>query len=53
LLEKIHLDYPDIIEEIENAKGTLPSHILKALDDAIKEEIAAFIDEKTRQEHLS
>ena len=49
LLEKIHLDYPDIIDEIENAKGSLSSDVLKILDEVIKEEITAFIEEKTKQ----
>jgi F-type H+-transporting ATPase subunit alpha len=46
LLEKIHLEYPEIVDEINEAKDTLPAQVLTDLDEVIKDELTTFTEEK-------
>ena len=50
MLEAIHLNAPDIIDEIEMAGKQLPASVAKQLDEAIKEAVSDFMDAKTLEQ---
>ncbi len=50
MLEAIHLNAPDIIDEIEMAGKQLPASVAKQLDEVIKEAVSDFMDAKTLEQ---
>ena len=50
MLEAIHLNAPDIIDEIEMAGKHLPASVAKQLDEVIKEAVSDFMDANTLEQ---